>query len=322
MIFDVTIKFAKTNAGSHLSDFVSSIAHNGHKILVDSASLDIIEKSIDSHASTTEKMDIGNCEMFNIMDFEKAYFTTIQVDNFSIPQLLYLAKLPPLLVVEDTYEFGVYQHLFSTYATNAKSRPIKDLSAHLSKVFLLDNYVHAGGYGAFERILEQKNNGNYHYLLRFKSVTIVDRDTESINTLPKEKMNLIHFLQGSKMDIENDNIYTTNQPNYIWHLWAYREIENYITKAKFAEYGCGVDNLPDDLAEYHYIKIKDCAHRPSRNSASERIGYIDRYNKSDIAKIAQLMTCQDWENSAPKFIIDDREMSEIELLLLKIAKIV
>ncbi len=321
MVIQLSDNFVHNTNEQFLSDLVYEIAFHRHTLDTTNASFNHIHDIVNKHASSSQKECIDNADCFSkskLDGYLSGFMTTINADDFPEEQLLALVQKEPVLVLENGYEMDVYCSIMNVYAKNGP-REIRSIAAHLSKIFSTDSYLNGGGYAGIVPEIEHRDKGSYKGTLIYKCVPIIDRDTNSFNNIPNDKNIVFHFLQGSTGEMTNDDIYSLKQQRFYWHLWAYREIENYIPKQKFKDHGCNVVVLSDDVENYHYEKIK---HDPKKTGhGAKKIDYVGGYYKSEIGEIAKSMTYQDWESAAPKFTVDGKEMSEIELLLRKIAKI-
>lgn len=318
MIFDLSHKFVCNTDNQILSDLISSISEHGHYILVSYTDLEtIMEDALEQYASATQKGCVADATCWDFDKHLQSVLETIDAASYSIDQLKVLASADPILVLENEYEMDVYRQIIDEYSHNAIGG-IKSTAKILKDRINIDSCIPAGGYAGVRPILTRHNAGRYSGLLNKKSVTIIDRDTDSFEKIPERK-DVFQFLQESDASISNNDIYTLDQPLYRWHMWAKREIENYLTNECFSAENCDTTALP---TEHAYHKISDHPAIEEKDLKSSLFVFVQGYKKANLANIAKRMTYQDWEASAPRFNVNGKDISEIELLLLKIAKIV
>ena len=150
-----------------------------------------------------------------------------------------------------------------------------------------------------------------------KHVIVFDRDTESATKYDPNQNTLLNRLCGKKSDqVTEQDVYTLDQHPYIWHVWYKRAIENYFTDEQYKK--CGVD-----MRNFQYLS-SDMAKRDYYDLGTElkSVGY----HKSQMTQIAISMTREDFERGLHTFDIEiggeTCKVSELQLLLLKIARII
>ena len=149
-------------------------------------------------------------------------------------------------------------------------------------------------------------------MYRHKVCVVFDRDTNNSDDIDKTKKAVFSALcNGIDINqVNNDLIYRLDyEDEYVWHMWYKRAIENYFPKDQYESLGVDVSSFDDQLP-YDYQKF------------DEKKDYPKGYKKNMMKDIAKEMTHQYFEENTHHFNITGEDMSEIQLLLLKIAKIV
>ena len=114
------------------------------------------------------------------------------------------------------------------------------------------------------------------------------------------------FSQKDSQTISDNEIYNLNQTNgWIWHMWYKRAIENYFPKERYEKLSVSIDE--DEISDYENIGQK----------------YKSKgYKKEMVPKLAKDMSRTMYERGLKHFTVNGIDMSEMQLLLLKFAKIV
>lgn len=166
----------------------------------------------------------------------------------------------------------------------------------------------AGGFGNIISVFDLKNSGEYYHLYKMKCCVIFDRDTDDDTRFDDNKNRLFErFCDGKNNNTVTDSdIYKIpGEGEYMWHMWYKRAIENYFPANQYAD--LGVDVTEAQTADYSYYHFED-----GKNG----------YDKTMMARIGRGMSCSDFENNTKKFQVDGFPMSEMLILLHKIAKII
>ena len=170
--------------------------------------------------------------------------------------------------------------------------------------------LNCGGYGMVKPMIEQQERGVYENIFSEKSCIVFDRDTDDDVSFDSNKNALFQMFCNKKSDdvIEQD-VYTLVQSPYHWHMWYKREIENYLTNNHYEENGVDTSNFPRNLQQRDYYKIT-----PETAPG---------YQKAKISSVAKKMSKADYDSMGIKtFFINGVNMSEIQLFLLKLVKII
>lgn len=316
MIFKIDSNYANSIQGSALSDLCCKMMKHGHFIDCDGNTFTLIEKSILGNASKTQKDCFMNFKGFGVSGCLtkelRTYLTTIIVDGntYSLDDLDRMVTKESRVVVENgPYEWPVYKAIIGTFERDRKYGNLFRLLVNArNRKYLTD--LHCGGVGMIVPMVEQQEQGDYENVFSLKSCIVFDRDTADNTYFDKNKNALFAKFCDKKNDaVTGQDIYTLNQFPYHWHMWYKREIENYFTDDCYIDEGVNVTGFPSDLnLRDYYLIDKSSAHG---------------YEKSLLSSIAEKMSRSDYDTMASKaFSVDGELMTEMQLFLLKLVKII
>lgn len=317
MIARLSTNYIKSRDEAWTADLVAALARYGHLADCDDECMDLIERCVDSHCSTTEKEIIGSTSLYEVTALQRRFLTTIDVDgSMSGDMYLNLFGNPSLVLLENgPNEWNVYLQMMEAYKHDRKYGNIFKLlrKAAKNKPSSLES-LHAGGKGHVKALINDHNENKaaYRNLAKYKIYTVNDCDRTSTDCDydPTTKSNY-RFLCGFEEDaiVDRCNIDTLTQPLYHWHLWRKRAIENYMTPEAYEAVGMNADRYADcDLPERDYLKVDG--------------SLIPGYNKNRIAEVAKSMSHADYESVCDRIGVNGEVLSEIQLFLLKMAKVV
>ena len=311
MIFTVSEQFVHNNDERLLAEFFCEALCNGHFIDCPDPVHDFMDGCIERHASSLQKETAKAALSSNYLtDALRRHLTCINADLFNINDLRTMVDNPARILVENvTYESDVYKNMIGTYAHDRKFGAV---FSHLNRakhnqwiLFVPSN----SGFGGFQGVLDYTNRTDYKDVARYKICTIMDRDTDSATDYDNKKNGLFRlFCNKTSADITESDIYTLNMPNYVWHMWYKRAIENYFPNEQFEARGYDTSQFPADQAQRDYFKIDG-------NSSQ-------RYSKDKLPTLTQGMSRDKYERGLKHFNVDGTDMSELQLLLLKFVKII
>lgn len=306
MIVNIDYDYVRGISGQRLSDQCSMIISNGHYIDCDGVTRETISNAINGFGSKTQK-DMFRCyKGFDITQEFRMYLTTIDVKEFALSLEPLLQEPSELLVENSVYEWEVYKYLPEVYKHDPQ---FKNLFALLSKSISDKRLtcLHGGGHTQYGQIIEQKNRERYRGVYKWKCCAIFDRDTEDDASFDIQKNHHFVFFCGKNYDaVSMDDVYSLSQRDgWIWHMWYKRAIENYFPKERYEELGIPVGD--DGISDYTNIgsDYKSCG-----------------YKKDLLPKLAKGMSRTMYEQNLKRFVVNGVGMSEMQLLLLKIVKIV
>ena len=312
MIFKIDKTYAKAIKGATLSDLCCKMIEKGHYIDCEGETRSLIEKSIQANASNTQTEWFKSYKGFSITTELRKYLTTISVDGntYSLADLdRMISKESRVLLENGPYEWDVYKTMIGTFERDRKyGNLFKLLVKARNNKYLSD--LHCGGFSTMVAMFDQQNEGDYRNVFAEKSCFVFDRDTNSDISFDCNKNALFRmFCNKDSETVTDRDIYTLNQSHFHWHMWYKREIENYFTDDCFTRQGVNVDAFPSELNRRDYFLI-------DQSSAHG-------YQKSKLASIAKAMSRSDYDQMTPKvFVVDGDQLSEIQLFLLKLVKIV
>lgn len=307
MIFNLSNQYATSNQGAQLSDICCKIICNRHYILCDSTTRELIYTSIQRHGSTSQRELLLQYRGFDITDELRNYFAIIDMSAFSYSMLNTILTQPSRLLIENSYnEWGVYERIIGTYKHDKKFKNLF-LALELAKNEGRISYLHGGGHTTYVSLIKQNDTRDYNGVFKYKVCILFDRDTDNATYYDTQKNTLFKFLCGKESTaICDSDIYDLNQPEYIWHMWYKRTIENYFPNTRYQAIGVNVAAIPVDKADRDYYDFSDA------------IGY----SKGKLPFLPQEMGRADYEKGLKKFMINGENITKLQLLLLKLVKIV
>lgn len=311
MIFKFDSSFIETMTEQELSDICSLMIDKKQYMDCNESVRTSIRQAIENHGSSTQKELFYKYKGFDITNELRNYLRTIILDNttLTLKELKLLLSQPSRLLVENgPYEWGIYQSMMGTYKNDRKFKNLFQLLEKAKHEQRITEF-HAGGYTTFPSIIEHQNRTNYENIAQYKFCAVFDRDTENERTYDRQKNALFRFFcQKDYTSIAETDIYTLIQTGYIWHMWYKRTIENYFPNQQYEKSDINTSKFPAAPLDRDYFKIDS-------NTA-------DGYNKEKLPSLAEGMNRNDYETGLKQFIINGNDISEIQLFLLKLVKII
>ena len=306
MIFQIDDKLLAHFKGAKLSDLVSAIMDGQHYIKCRPSIRKVIEEAVLANASTTQYERFQSYQGFDIPTQYHLYITTLNLSDFEDSQVEALVSRPSWLIVENELnEWPVYKHMMYQYRKDRKFGDFYEMLLQAADKTLIPHTT--GGYGQFQQaLISHDAEGQYQGTLRYKSCTLVDRDTDGPNLYDANKAKLYTFLSGKEFnELTDEDIYSLDQPHYIWHMWYKRAIENYFPVESYRAIGANIEKIPDTEEERDYLKYND-----------------DIYQKKDLPRLTTSITRSKYEETLKKFPFNGEQISELQLFLLKLVKII
>lgn len=241
----------------------------------------------------------------------RSYLTTVEFSEYTREERRCLLQKPSELLLENSAnEWEIYRSLVDYYAKGKKYRNVMSyLQWSINRDMIAP--AHLGGIYQLPAELQQKE-GIYKNMYRHKVCVVFDRDTTTGDDIDKTKKAVFASLcNGIDISqVNNELVYRLDYDDeYVWHMWYKRMVENYFPKEQYEKHGVDTSSFNDHLS-YDYQKF------------DEKKDYPKGYKKIMMKEIANGMTRQYFEDNTQHFTINGEDMSEITLLLLKIAKIV
>lgn len=309
MIICVDEEYLSTIGEEKSSELYCCATINGHLIDGMGASLDLIKASVDRHASTFQKEIIRTGKAIKLTKKLRQFLTTLQASQYEYDDLIRILSKPSKVLVENSvYEAPVYDNIIQLYCSD---RIFGNLFAKL-KLARNENrlvFDHSGGCGSVKGLLEQANADEYKSIAKYKFCTIIDRDADGPEYTKIQNIDkLLFFLAGKdSKTIRDSDIYTLNQPVYIWHMWYKREIENYFPNDHFERVGTDIAKWSSSPEDRNY---KDLSCKGTG------------YHKNKLKDLVHGMSREKYEEGIKHFSVNDLMLSEFQILLLKFVKLI
>ena len=310
MIAKIELEYAQRCDKQWLSHICCTIMTKCHYISCSSKTKDCIIDAINNHASSYEKEQIKSSSAFDPTNEQIKYMTTINLSDFNEKQCLDLFEKSSLLLIENApYEWDVYKQMAAAYTHDRSHGNLYKQLIQAIETKKIEPW-HGGGFTQYKSLIEQKSTIFADEVIKYKLCALLDSDgclIEKKDTW-KAKRNIYCFLCNIEKekftDFELDKIYSLDQKPYIWHMWYKRAIENYFPRKAFEDLGLDLSNY-SDKEDWNYIKFKNF-----------------NYKKEQLPELSKSMSQKDYETGLQHFCIQEEDLSEIQLLLLKLIKII
>lgn len=308
MIFNVSQDYCATLSASERSELYSNIIAYGHYVDCDSGVRETFYQSVKDCGSKIQREMIKKDPSLRLNRQTRQYLTVMMVSDFSKAQLELLIKKPARLMVENKVNEGpVYRSMIGTYANGDRSYRNPFIKLHQALKDGMLDFENGGGCSAYDQQMRSLNENEYRDVAKHKICMLADRDTEIENTFDQQKNPLFEMCCGKKYDeMTEADVYTLNMTGYIWHMWYKRAIENYFPDSQFAAIGADMTTMPAIPADRNYKKLGD----------------IIGYHKNQLPKLVEKMSYTMYENGLKHFYPDGKDMSELQMFLLKMVKII
>lgn len=314
MIVKIERDFLNVTESELKDNFIDlcNIAAVGHYLDVDKNITDNLLESAEKYAGDTYCSFIAEAMLkFSNEKSLRSYLTTVRFSDYTREQRRCLLQKPSELLLENSAnEWEIYRSLIDYYAKGNKYKNVMTYLQWAIKRDLIEP-AHLGGIYQLPAELSQKEC-IYKNMYRHKVCVVFDRDTATGDDIDKTKKAVFASLcNGIDISqVNNELVYRLDYDDeYVWHMWYKRMVENYFPKEQYEKHGVDTSSFKDHLS-YDYQKF------------DEKKDYPKGYKKIMMKEIANGMTRQYFEDNTQHFTINGEDMSEITLLLLKIAKIV
>ncbi|MDE6227078.1 MAG: hypothetical protein K2M63_06135 [Muribaculaceae bacterium] len=300
-----------------MSDLVCLACSKGHYIKADKESIRLIRTYVKENGSTNEKERFrAHTELFDITESLEKYLTTFDVKpNFPLHDLEYLMNEPARIVIENANkEWDVYKHIIDIYKSDKQFSDIFTLLKKAKDEKRLKG-DHAGGTGEIKDTVDREPYMVESKNIRLKkTLALFDRDTDDNLHYDGNKNSLFKFFSGKDYtEIKEEDIYTLNQDEPFWHMWYKRAIENYFPDVQYVKAGFDVSGIRGlTLEERDYKLLGGNKTHPA---------LIRGYKKDSVKSLVNGLSREQLERSLKKFNIDGMEISEMQLFLLKMVRI-
>lgn len=307
MIFKIDNTFYNSLTAPVRSELYCDIIQHGHYVDCVYGLRQKFYDDIDAHGSTLQKNTKEKDPSMNLSTMFKQYLTTIDVNSLTWEQLTAMIKKPALLLVEnEVNETEVYRDIICKYAKRDKS--FKSLFMKLDETVRNEDFEfdQVGGCTQLVPMYKSHDDGKYHHTANWKICILSDRDAGGAKELDDNKKGLLSFACGKTISTVTDNdIYVLNQSPVIWHIWCFREIENYFPAKQYELIGLDPASCGDKTPDWHYRDLSK----------------IPDYSKNDLPKLIKGMSYDDYEDGLIHFP-SQGGISEMQLFLLKLVRII
>lgn len=307
MIFQLNTAGLDGLSGSEISDLYYGIVRNGHYLLSDAATIDMLNEALEQNGSIAQKRLVRNNRQGHLTAELHKYLTTIQASLYSYEELMTIVCKPSCLMIENlAYESDVYRSIIGTYVNDHRFKNIfKKLDDAQNRGWI--TFLHAGGFGDMKPLLEYYDKRDYKNVAEKKIGVLMDRDTDSGTVFPTKRQNLFAMLSGkAAAALSNSDIYTLSQGVYVWHMWYKRAIENYFPSVQYDNLGCSSATAPTVPADWSY----------------KNLGAIRGYKKHLLPNLSVGMSRACYEANCSQFVVNGENLSEMQLFLLKLVKLI
>lgn len=307
MIFQIDQRFCDSLSAPDRAQLYCDMIQHGHYVDCSPNIRELFYGDIAAHGSTLQKNMMEKDPSLNLPTMFKQYLTTVDVNTFDWVQLLAMVEKPALLMVEnEANERQVYYEIIRKYAKQDKS--FKSLFVKLADTMENDDLDidQAGGFTQLVPLFESHDKVKYHGVARMKICMLADRDTDSNVRFDDNKNTFFNFVCGkNSAAVTDEDIYTTGQAPYIWHMWYFRAIENYFPAKQYVAIGLDPTQADGDIADWHYKNLSS----------------IPGYEKKNLSKLTKGMSYDDYEEGLRHFP-PQGGISELQLFLLKLVRII
>lgn len=329
MIVFVDKKFITRSEDDKLKDVCEfiSILVRGHYIEMDSLVKNEVDKIVENRLLNHQKSLYEEAEEYlKPTKMMKRSLQTLNFYDFASEKRKLLLLTPSELLIENApNEWPVYDRMSIVYKDDRSYTSVfsyVERAIHVNKMLI---GVHCGGKGEIPKMINYKNQYEFEGLYNHKVCILFDRDTDNCNSYATDNNPIFKFLcKKEAAHVVESDIYKLDFGNgYVWHSWYKRAIENYFPKSEYGKLGVDMTDYPDDDS-YDYVKfpIEETTqwkknHHKTKSDKQRKI-----YQKNMLANIGVSMTMKDYEKNLKSFDIQGMQLSELQLFLLKLAKIV
>lgn len=314
MIFKIDNNLFSQYTPIFIAELLSAMIKHNHYI--DCANNRVHKKItniIENHGGSRVNELLKVYRRFSIDDYHRNLLTEIDANNYTYQQLLILAEKPAVLLPENTYEWRVYAHIINAYTNNPKVNEVaRTLKESMDKNLFIARQI--GGNGQVKpQVIHLASTDYDGVTMPLKCCVIIDRDVNADYDasgnwkFPGQLDPTFVFLSGkTSAQLTQSDIYVISQPIYHWHMWYKRMIENYFPDHAYLHIGCAQTDL-DALAV---------------NRDYQHLSNVRHYNKHDIGRLTEVMGWRDYNANLKSFAHNGVMYTEMELLLLKMCKII
>ncbi|MDE6791706.1 MAG: hypothetical protein K2J48_01285 [Muribaculaceae bacterium] len=243
--------------------------------------------------------------------------TTLKIDgSFPLQDIAYLIDEPARVVIENANkEWAVYEHIIDIYKSDKKFGDVFTLLKKAKDKKWIKG-AHAGGSGEIKDTVERDPYPTKKNNIRLKkTLALFDRDTDDNIHFDGHKNALFKFFSGKDYKgVKEDDIYTLNQKEPFWHMWYKRAIENYFPDEQYVKADFDVSVIRGLTPEERDYKLL--------GGNKSHPALIRGYEKDSLKKLVKGLSREKLEKNLKKFDIEGNNISEIQLFLLKLVRII
>lgn len=310
MIIQLNTAYLNAIKTAEISELYYGIVKNGHYLDCDDATREKLTDAMERCGSRMQKQLVKSNHQGHLTAELRKYLTTISSGQYTYSELMTIICKPSCLMIENlAYESDVYRSIIGTYANDPTYRNLFRKLEDAKNLGWL-TFLHAGGFGMMAPLLNYYDERDYKNVADKKIAVLMDRDTDLATQFPDNRHNLMAMLAGKKYSqLSNGDIYTLAQNEYVWHMWYKRAIENYFPKTQFDNLRYDTSTVPATPADWSY-----------KNLGGK--GGIRGYKKQNLSDLKEGMSRSDYESNCAQFVVGGVSMSEMQLFLLKLVKLI
>jgi hypothetical protein len=239
-----------------------------------------------------------------------------------------ISERSKVIVENEINDWNFIKGICQKYSSGKiKRRSIYQLVEYAIKSETLESH-HSGGTGEIVKISEKRINSNrYKNIFRYKLMTVFDSDKSSPNAPIKYNKNIIEFLKQRDITVIKPTDYQYEHTDrFIWHILYKRKIENYVPlNILFQNITSINEQQKSDLSNKSDDELDFIEY--GNGEGQFNIGIREKKIKEQFPEIfLSAFSYQDLEKRCKHHKVylpeANEEVSEIEIILLKIAKII
>ncbi len=308
MIFQLDRDFYESQTAIERSELYSNIIANGHYVDCEPEVRDLYYESVEANGSKLQRNLIKKDPSLKLNRQTRMFLSLMKSADFTPKQLNLIIMKPSRLMVENRVnESPIYRNMIGTYASGDRAFHNAFVKLHQALKDGQLEFEHGGGCDGYVKQMADMNVNEYKDVAKWKFCILSDRDTDDGDSYDQQKNPLFQLACGKKYnEMTEADVYTLDMPNVVWHMWYKRAIENYFPDSQFLAIHADVSTTPQTPADRNY----------------KRLGDMNGYQKNMLPKLAENMSYAMYESGLKHFYVDGKDMSEIQLFLLKLLKII
>lgn len=308
MIFQIDRNYFDNQTALERSELYSNIIAHGHYVDCEPEVRELYYESVEINGSTLQRNLIKKDPSLKLNRQTRMYLTVMKAADFTPQQLMLIIKKPSRLMVENrVYESPVYRNMIGTYASGDRTFHNAFVKLHQALKDGQLEFEHGGGCDGYVQQMADMDAHEYKDVAKWKFCILSDRDVDGADCYDQKKNPLFQLACGKKSEeMTEEDIYTLDMPNVVWHMWYKRAIENYFPDSQFLAIHADLSSIPPMPADRNYKKLGD----------------MNGYQKRQLPKLVEKMSYTMYESGLKHFYVGGKDMSELQLFLLKLVKII